>query len=75
LSGRDGDPEGHEIAVRDINITGAIRLPADMADGESAPEERVAGVGHLDLIRIRRSRVVEQGILSTSRSTVSPMSS
>lgn len=68
MSGWDGDPERHEIAVRDINITGAIRLPADIADEQSAPEERVGGVGHLDLVRIRRGRVVEQGILLTSRS-------
>jgi hypothetical protein len=39
LGGRQGDPERHEVAVRDINMAGAIRLPADVADGESPPEE------------------------------------
>ena len=50
LSGRDGDPEAHEITIRDINITRAIRLSADVPHGESTSEERVRGVGHLDLI-------------------------
>jgi hypothetical protein len=67
LGGRHGDPERHEVAVRDINIAGAIRPAADVTHGESAAEERVGGVGYLDLIEVRISRVVEVGILSASR--------
>jgi len=39
LGGRHRDPERHELAIRDINITGAIRLPADVAYGKSPAEE------------------------------------
>jgi hypothetical protein len=49
-------------------MTGAIRPAADVTHGESAAEERVRGVGYLDLIEIRISRVVEEGILLASRS-------
>jgi hypothetical protein len=70
LGGRHGDPERHEVAVRDINIAGAIRPAADVTHGESAAEERVGGVGYLDLIEVRISRVVEVGILSASRLTI-----
>jgi hypothetical protein len=48
-------------------------LAADVADAESPPEERVGGVGYLDLIEIRINRVVEEGILLVSRSTASPI--
>jgi hypothetical protein len=41
LGSRHGDPERHEVAVRDINRAGAIRLPADVADEESPSEERM----------------------------------
>jgi hypothetical protein len=67
LGGRHGDPERHEVAVRDINIAGAIRPAADVTHGEPAAEERVGGVGYLDLIEIRIGRVVEVGILLASR--------
>jgi hypothetical protein len=36
--------------------------------GESAAEQGVRGIGHLDLVEIRISRVVEEGILLASRS-------
>ena len=68
MGGRHGDPERHEVAVRDINIAGAIRPAADVTHGESAADERVGGVGYLDLIEIWISRVVEVGILLASRS-------
>jgi hypothetical protein len=69
LGGRQGDPECHELAVRDIDITGAIRLPADVAHEESPAEEGMGRVGYLDLIRIRMRRVVEVGIVLSSRLT------
>jgi hypothetical protein len=67
LGGRHGDPERHEVAVGDINIAGDIRPTADVTHGESASEERVRGVGYLDLIEIRIGWVVEEGILLASR--------
>ena len=39
LGGGQGNPERHELAISDINIAGAIRLPADVAHGESPAEE------------------------------------
>ena len=41
LGGRHGDPERHELAIRDVNIAVAIWLPADMTHGESPSEERM----------------------------------
>jgi hypothetical protein len=50
-------------------MAGAVRRVADRQDGEAAAEERVSGVGYLDLLGGRVRRVLEQGILLLSRST------
>jgi hypothetical protein len=57
--------------ISHINIAGAIRLPADVTYRKSPREERVRGVGYLDLVHVWMSRVVEGSILLVSRSITS----
>jgi hypothetical protein len=68
VSGRDRDAQPHEVPIGHEDMAGAVRRVADRQDGEAAAEERVSGVGYLDLLGGRVRRVLEQGILLLSRS-------
>jgi hypothetical protein len=51
-------------------MAGSLRRMTDRQDGETAAEQRMSGVGYLDLMGTCIERVLEQGILLLSRSTL-----
>ncbi|HKB38767.1 MAG TPA: hypothetical protein VKD72_20155 [Gemmataceae bacterium] len=67
--GRDGDAQAHAVTVADDDMAGALRGMADRQDGEASAEQRMSGVGYLDLAESLIRRVLEQGIVLLSRST------
>lgn len=70
VGGRNGDAEAHRVVVRHKDIAGAVRLPTDGKDREATSEERVFRIRYLDLVRLRRGRVVERGINMLARLTL-----
>src|SRR5262249_46832610 len=73
--GRDRDAQAHEVAVGHDDMAGALRGMADRQDGEAPAEQRMRGIGYLDLAESLIRRVLEQGIVLPSRSTRSTTAS
>ena len=66
----DGEAQAHEVAVGHNHMAGTLRWMTDRQDGEASPEQRVSGIGYLDLVRARIWRVLEGGTMLLGRSTL-----
>jgi hypothetical protein len=51
-------------------MAGMLRRMADRQDGEASAEQRMRRIGYLDLVGSLIRRVLEQGIVLLSRSTL-----
>ena len=67
----DGKTEAHEVSIGHDDMARALRGMTDGKDPESPPVERVARVGHLDLLGLWRKWVLEGGIKLGTRLTPS----
>ena len=50
VGGLDGEAPAHEVPIGHDHLAGARRRLADRNDRKAAPVERVARVGHFDLV-------------------------
>gem|GEM_PF-6716605 len=71
IRGGLGNPQDHGIAVGDKEIAHAVRAWTSREQDKTAPEERMAGVGDLDLCQVVERWVVERGIKMFGRSITS----
>jgi hypothetical protein len=55
------------VAVDHEDVAGAVKRSADRVYREAAPVERMGGVGHFDLSRLRQSSVADWGSPLMSR--------
>jgi hypothetical protein len=65
----DREAQAHEVAIGDDHMAGVMRGMADRDDSEAAAVEWMGRVGHLDLFRLGRWRLLEGGIKLLGRST------
>jgi hypothetical protein len=65
----DGNAQSHEVAVGDEDVTGMVWWTADRHNSETSAEQRMSGIGYLDLLGCLR-RVLKGGIVLLSRSTL-----
>ena len=69
VRGLDRNAQPHEFPIGHDDMARALWWMADRKDGEAPAEQRMSGIGYLDLVGGRIRRVLEQGILLLSRST------
>ena len=69
IRGGLGNPQDHGVAVGDKDIAHAVRARTSREQYKTAPEERMAGVGDLDLCQVVERWVVDRGIKMFGRNT------
>ena len=68
VGSRDGNASAHEVPVGDEDMAGTVRWTDDRHDGEASAEQRMSGIGYLDLLGTFIKWVLEGGIVLLSRS-------
>ena len=71
VGGLNGEAQAHEVPIGHEDMAQALRRMADRQDGEASPEQRMSGIGYLDLVGKLIRWVVEQGIVLGTRLTPS----
>ena len=67
VGSRDGNASAHEVPVGDEDMAGTLRWTDDRHDGEASAEQRMSGIGYLDLLKNLVRWVLKGGIVLLSR--------